>query len=93
MTCKEVNQFLADYLDGTLLWRQRLTFNLHLLLCEHCRQYLASYAATVRAAKSLGRVAEPEVNHVPEELVRAILSAQRGKPRTNAAGPSPGADQ
>jgi hypothetical protein len=79
MTCKEVNQFLADYLDGELSRRQRWSLRLHLLLCRHCRQYLASYATTVRIARALGAEAdETALGDPPEELVRAIMSA-RGK--------------
>ena len=55
MTCKEVIDFLGDYLDRALPWRQRLVFNLHLVLCRHCRRYLASYSETVRLARALGR--------------------------------------
>jgi predicted anti-sigma-YlaC factor YlaD len=72
MNCQSVHQFLADYLSGALPWRQRLVFRLHLLFCRDCREYLASYAATIRMAKTLGESAEP----VPEELTRAILAAQ-----------------
>ena len=90
MTCKEVNEFLADYLDGTLPWRQRLSFNVHLMICQHCRQYMASYAATIRVTKSLGQVAEQQV---PDELVRAILTARRTAPHTKTEGQPPAADQ
>ncbi len=89
MTCQDVNQFLADYLDGTLPWRQRLLFNVHLLVCHHCRQYLASYAATVRFTKSLGQQVEPEAPYVPDELVRAVLSAQPPRIKLKADGQPP----
>lgn len=89
MTCKEVNEFLADYLDGKLPWRQRLSFNVHLIICRHCRRYVASYAATVRVTKSLGQAAELQV---PDELVRAILTARRATHPTKTEGQPPGAD-
>jgi predicted anti-sigma-YlaC factor YlaD len=79
MTCKEVNEFLADYLDGTLPWRQRLSFKIHLLICHQCRRYLASYVATVRVTNSLGQIVEQPV---PDELVLAILKT-RHAPRKN----------
>jgi predicted anti-sigma-YlaC factor YlaD len=89
MTCKEVNEFMADYLDGTLPWRQRLSFRLHLLICHQCRRYLASYAATVRIAHAAGQVAEQPV---PDELVRAILAARGSRPQNKTGGQSPGAE-
>jgi predicted anti-sigma-YlaC factor YlaD len=89
MTCKEVNQFLADYLDYTLPWSQRVSFNIHLLICRHCRQYLASYAATVRMTKLLGDPTEPNQQQVPDELVRAILAARRPRTGAQTDGQSP----
>jgi predicted anti-sigma-YlaC factor YlaD len=90
MNCKQVNQFLADYLDGSLPWRQRVAFKLHLLICRHCRRYLASYKATVRVAGSLGRADEPQV---PDELVRAILAVRRGTTDNAPDGRSPDSDE
>jgi len=89
MTCKEIIEFLADYLDGTLPWRQRLSFHVHLLFCQHCRQYLASYATTVRVTKSLGGQTEQTVEDIPDELVRAILSARRPRIGSEADSQSP----
>ena len=51
MSCKEVTEFLADYLDSQLSLRQRLVFRLHLLMCRNCRRYLDSYAATIRLTR------------------------------------------
>ncbi len=93
MTCKEVNEFLAEYLDGTLPWRQRLSFNVHLMICQHCRQYLASYVATIRATRPLDRPSESAGEQVPAELVHAILTARRNQFNSGTEGKSPGADQ
>ena len=38
MSCKDVADFLMDYLDGTLPFAQRMTFKLHLSLCPDCRR-------------------------------------------------------
>ncbi len=78
MTCKEAVDFLADYLEGNLTWRQRFVFELHLMLCRNCRAYLESYSRTVKIAKGLKRAASAEGNPpIPEELVRAILATRR----------------
>jgi predicted anti-sigma-YlaC factor YlaD len=77
MNCKEVIEFLADYLDRTLPWRQRLVFLLHLAVCRHCRRYLASYADTIRLASVLGRESLADVPPAPAELIQAILAARR----------------
>ena len=79
MSCKDVTEFLSDYLDGALPMRQRLAFKLHLLMCRDCRKYLDSYVTTVKLANTLRKPTEPEeVLPIPEELVQAIL-AVRGR--------------
>ena len=80
MNCREVADFLSDYLDGTLPLRQRLMFRLHLLVCRDCGRYLDSFAATVKLAHSLGeRPAEEDNSPIPEALVQAILAARGDK--------------
>lgn len=77
MTCKEIAEFLGEYLDRTLPWSQRLVFRLHLLLCRDCRRYLDSYQKTDRAICSLKDLSASEEASVPEDLVKAILAARR----------------
>ena len=77
MTCKEVLDFLGDYLEGSLPWRQRLAFNVHLLLCRHCRRYLASYLETMRLTRASENELTSEMQPVPDELLQAILAARR----------------
>lgn len=78
MTCKELIDFLMDYLDGVLPESKRMTFEQHLSICPSCVAYLDTYRESIR----LGRLAylhpeEPVPGDVPDELVRAILSARR----------------
>ncbi len=82
MNCREVTDFLSDYLDGALPLRQRIAFKLHLLLCRDCRRYLDSFATAVKLTRSLGvRSAAVDNAPIPEALVQAILAA-RGKQAT-----------
>ena len=87
MTCKQAIGFLGDYLDGALSWRERLVFHWHLAFCRHCREYLSSYAETVRQTRALSSDADLDTQDVPAELVRAILAARR-----TGQGPTSGAD-
>ena len=78
MTCREFADFIADYLSGELPEGTRSPFERHLKVCTNCVKYLAGYKATIE----LGRAAfdDPEApapDHVPEDLVQAILSAKR----------------
>ena len=82
MTCKELVEFLMDYLDGILSEPQRERFEEHLAECPDCVAYLATYQETVRIGKAVcSEEHEAASPHVPEELVQAILSVRSGKQR------------
>jgi anti-sigma factor RsiW len=77
MTCRELIDFLGDYLTGELSAEQRAEFERHLAVCQDCRFYLASYRATVAMGRSAFRwVDEPVPAEVPVGLVKAILAAR-----------------
>ncbi|MCC7007697.1 MAG: zf-HC2 domain-containing protein [Acidobacteria bacterium] len=73
MTCREMTEFLADYVAGELPDGQLRTFESHIAACVDCGVFLAQYRTTIRA----GIIAFQETNTtpIPEPLVAAILSA------------------
>jgi anti-sigma factor RsiW len=78
VTCRELADFIADYLAGTLPAETRAQFERHMGVCTNCVSYLDGYKTTVE----LGRRAfddpdAPVPATVPEELVKAILAARR----------------
>ena len=78
LTCREVADFLADYLAGELGADDRSLFEEHLADCPECVAYLRSYADTIRLARNAwGEPDDPVPASVPEGLVRAILAARR----------------
>ena len=78
MTCRELTDFLDDYLDGSLAPETRASFDAHIADCPECATYLATYAATIRLAKVAATESDPAVPAgVPEELVQAILAAHK----------------
>lgn len=86
MTCQDIAEFLADYLEHSLPFRQRMAFQFHLFLCRDCRRYLATYDKTRQLIQTLkndetgnGR------EQVPQELIRAILAARA----SDTAGSNP----
>jgi anti-sigma factor RsiW len=80
VTCKELVEFLMDYLDGILSETQRTRFGEHLAECPNCAAYLATCQEAVRIGKAVcSEEHEAAPPHVPEELVQAILSARSGK--------------
>lgn len=79
MTCREVIDFLMEYLSGELSASERVEFEQHLADCPDCTAYLRSYEETIKLGKAV--FADPDAPvppDVPEELVRAIL-ASRGQ--------------
>jgi len=76
LTCRELTEFVADYLAGELAPKRRALFEEHLGECPECYAYLRSYAGTMRLAKNAYHD-EPAPAEVPERLVRAILAARR----------------
>ena len=77
MICRAVAEFLMQYIDGELPWRQRTTFEIHLADCHACWVYLKSYEQTVRLARTLNSIAvDSRIESVSDELVRLILESR-----------------
>lgn len=78
MTCREVADFLADYVSGALAADVRAQFDRHLSVCPNCRAYLATYRATIELGRRAFAIPDADAqSEVPEDLVSAILSAVR----------------
>ena len=78
MTCREVADFLADYLSGTLAADTRAQFDRHLSVCPNCRAYLATYRATIALGRRAFAIPDADAEtEVPAELVSAILDTVR----------------
>jgi predicted anti-sigma-YlaC factor YlaD len=78
LSCREVVEFLADYLDSALAPATRALFEEHLVECPQCVAYLESYRETMRLEKDAFASGDnPTATDVPPELVEAILAARR----------------
>jgi anti-sigma factor RsiW len=78
MTCRELTDFIVDYVEGGLPTRERAEFDGHLAACADCATYLRNYEETIRLGKDVCREEHDAVtDEVPEELVQAILAAKR----------------
>ena len=77
MKCRELAEFLADYVNGELSEEDRAHFEFHLSKCTNCHEYLVEYEVTIKA----GRIACDELSDemqadFPDELVKAVLAAR-----------------
>jgi anti-sigma factor RsiW len=78
VTCREVADFVLDYLSGELPATTRSAFEHHLTLCPACVRYLDAYKKTVDLTRSVARRDQDDAaTDAPEELVKAILAARR----------------
>jgi anti-sigma factor RsiW len=76
MSCREMVDFLADYLDGNLPADQLETFEKHLNKCEPCEHYLDTYKDCIRIAREC-MCDQTECEEPPAELMQAILKARK----------------
>jgi anti-sigma factor RsiW len=78
LSCRDVLEFLADYVAHELAPAPRRAFEEHLAECDACVAYLRSYEQAVRlgtaAFDDLEETADPEV---VQRLVEAVLAARR----------------
>lgn len=80
ITCRELIDFLADYVDDMLPQRERAVFEKHLAVCVDCQNYVESYKRTIALEKAaLSRPDDEVPPQVPADLVRAILAARPKK--------------
>jgi predicted anti-sigma-YlaC factor YlaD len=76
VTCREMIETLADYLEGTMPSGARIALDRHLGGCPPCRTFLRTYAATIRLARTLA------CDDIPEDLkVRLAAFARRAPTR------------
>jgi len=74
VTCEEVLTFLWAYLAGELPPVTVEEFERHLAVCPSCVAYMDSYRTTIALTQG---IAEPELEEMPEDLMRAVMAARR----------------
>lgn len=81
LSCRELIDFLSDYLEDELPDEQRLRFEEHLSVCPDCVRYLDGYRTTASLASRAFDPDGPLPESVPEELIAGILAARRSARR------------
>jgi predicted anti-sigma-YlaC factor YlaD len=59
LECKEVVEFVSDFLDGALAVGDRARLEQHLLICPPCAGYLAQVKSTLVQLADLGTASQP----------------------------------
>jgi anti-sigma factor RsiW len=59
MDCNELVELVTAYLDGTLDIETRARFDMHLLDCDGCENYLQQFRETVR---TVGKIRDDELD-------------------------------
>ena len=76
MTCREFEDFIVSYLDGSLDESIRKGFEGHIKTCQACREYLAAYQRTIVVGKRVLEDFDKIPGNVPEDLVLAVLKVR-----------------
>jgi anti-sigma factor RsiW len=74
MTCREILDFLMEYLDGNLSAAQRAMFEEHFAVCPSCVAYLHNYRQTMKLVRSVRCKYKPE--GISEELLQKVVAAR-----------------
>jgi anti-sigma factor RsiW len=76
VTCRELADFIGDYLASGLPEDVRRRFDRHLALCPNCVTYVNNYRSAIAAGQRAFDETEGDVPaDVPRELIDGILSA------------------
>ncbi|HYB98735.1 MAG TPA: zf-HC2 domain-containing protein [Candidatus Limnocylindrales bacterium] len=73
LSCRELIDILAAYLDDELDAEQRALFDAHLGDCPECMEYLRGYRRTMDLARDTA-AADPVPGDIPERLVAAVMA-------------------
>ncbi|MEM7261414.1 MAG: zf-HC2 domain-containing protein [Planctomycetota bacterium] len=76
--CRDLLEYLADYLDGELPANQLSVMEEHLAKCSPCVEYLESYRSTISMVRGCvpKPIEEEACDECPEALIKAILDAR-----------------
>lgn len=80
LTCKEVTERATGYLERELPWRERVSYWLHLAICEMCRRFVAQMRTTTALVRRLGDDVPPTPVRPLDPALRAALRAVRDEP-------------
>ena len=76
--CKNLENFVVEFLDDQLPEHTKHAFLTHIKECEQCNDYLLSYKKTIDISKAaITENCSTGKTEIPEELVEAILAVSK----------------
>jgi anti-sigma factor RsiW len=73
MNCRELSDFLCDYVSGELPTEVSAEFDVHLGRCPDCHRFVEQYRVTIHlCCEAYENTVPPSL---PEDLVKAILNS------------------
>lgn len=87
LTCREITELIDDFIDGRLSLWVRVKFQVHVGMCEHCREYLRQLKLT---RDSLGKLPEPEMSPAVRDELMARFRDWKQNPSSRDPGPDGG---
>ena len=69
-TCKKIELFLDDYLEGELSVRDKFTYEAHVEACPECRKYVGHMSAFVEEVRG---ETGPRTHLTPSEMPPKVL--------------------
>ncbi len=73
LTCREVSEFLMEYVGDTLEVDVHTIFETHVRGCHNCETFLIQYRETIAAGQLA--CSDAGVADCPEDLVQAVMAA------------------
>ncbi len=78
MCCKQIVEFMADYLEKELPDEAYKVFEQHIKDCGCCAEFLRTYRETILLCRECMCNKPPEDRpEIPEQLVKAIMEARK----------------
>ena len=78
LTCRQVEEFLMDYLENRLSLWTRLQFRVHIFMCPNCTKYIQEYKNTIALEKKVFQNPDEEaIGNVPDDILQAIMNLKR----------------
>lgn len=76
--CRDLAIIASDYIDGELTTGRRMSVKMHLMMCRHCRAFVANIrnSATVLQKHSSQQVDEDYLRRIELEISQALQDSR-----------------